>query len=278
MSNGASPAAGPPVPPADRRRAGEWLIRHGLADGRPTPLLAARLAARRRARRADHLMLATLMIAAALAQAYDRLATAAALGWSAPRRATPLVVLIALIIVLLLIQSSFDWWVRRVDRRAGATLSRRAAHPVQPGWRAVLGRPYAAFVAATFAGSVVLAVSALAVGDSTVRYAALVLLAGLFGVAIGIALQLRDLLARPVVAEDEISLTADVIMRVEDARECTAPTVLWALPVVLLFGTAPGWWNAASLAFVLAGAVALSRIKARTPASATVARQAMIAQ
>jgi hypothetical protein len=277
MSNGASPAADPAVHPADRRRAGAWLVQHGLGDGRPTPLLAARLAARRRARRADHLMLATLMIAAALAQAYDRLATAAFDG-SVPRRGLPLLVLIALIVVLLLAQSLSDWWVRRVDRRAGATLSRRAAHPVQPGWRVVLGGSYAAFVVATFAGSVVLAVSALAAGDSTVRYAALVLLAGLFGVAVGIALQLRDLLARPVVAEDEISLTADVIMRVEDARECTAPTVLWALPVVLLFGTAPGWWNAASLTFVLAGAFALTMIKARTPPSAMVARRAMSAR
>ncbi len=277
MPNGTSTGAGPSVDPADRRRAGAWLVHHGLGGARPTPLLAARLAARRRARRADHIMLAALMIAAALVQASDRLATAA-FGGFGPHRGAPVLVLMALIAGLLLTQSLFDWWVRRVDRRAGATLSRRAAHPVQPGWRAVLGRPYAAFVVATFAGSMVLALSALAIRDSTVRYAAFVLLVGLCGVAAGIALQLRDLLARPVVAEDEISLTADVIMRVEDARETTAPTVLWALPVVLLFGTAPAWWSAASLTFVIGGAIALSMIKARTPPAVMVARRAMSTQ
>ena len=142
----------------------------------------------------------------------------------------------ALIVALLLAQSLLDWWVRRVDRQAGATLARRAAHPVQPGWRAVLGRPHAAFAVATFAGALVLAVSALPFGDATVRHAAVVLLIALAGVGLGAALQLRQLLARPVVAEDEVSLTADVIMRVEDAREITTPTVLWSLPVVLLFG------------------------------------------
>jgi hypothetical protein len=165
--------------------------------------------------------------------------------------------------------------VRRVDRRAGAMLSRRAAHPTQPGWRALLGRPYAAFGIATFAGATLLAVSALSAGDSAARYAALVLLVGLVGVAIGTGLRLRDLVVRPVVAEDEVSLTADVIMRVEDAREVAKPTVLWGLPVVLLFGVAPGWWDAASLAFVMLGLVALIVIQVRTEPSAAVARHAM---
>jgi len=274
---GALPEPDLSVRPADLQRAGAWLVRHGLADARPTPLLAARLAARRRARLADHVMLAALIIAAALAQAYDRVSTSAFGGFQ-PHRALPLLVLMALIAGLVLVQSLLDWWVRRVDRRVGATLSRRAAHPVQPGWRGVLGLPYAAFAVATFAGATALGVSALTVPDSTVRYAAFVILVGLFGVAVGAALQLRDLLARPVVAEDEVSLTADVIMRVEDARELTAPGVPWALPLVLLFGTAPGWWNAAALIVVVAGLVTLVVINKRTPPSVTVARQAMSAR
>ena len=36
--------------PADVRNAESWLLRHGLGDGPPTPLLTARLAVRRRAR------------------------------------------------------------------------------------------------------------------------------------------------------------------------------------------------------------------------------------
>jgi hypothetical protein len=263
--------------PVELRRAGAWLARHGLGEARPTALLAARLAARQRARLADSVILAVLIIAAALVQTGDRLATSE-FGGFGPHRRLPLLVLMGLVAGLLLVQSAFGWWVRRVDRRVGAKLSRRAAHPVQPRWLVVLGRPYAAFAVATFAGSMALGLSALAVRDSTVRYSASVLLVGVFGVVAGIVLQLRGLLARPVVAEDETSLTADVIMRIEDARELSAPTVLWALPVVLLFGTAPGWWNAASLAFLIVGTIALVVIKVRTPPTAAVARRAMSAR
>jgi hypothetical protein len=102
-----------------------------------------------------------------------------------------------------------------------------------------------------------------------------IMLVGLAGVAAGFALQLRDLLVRPVVAEDEVSLMADVVMRVEDARELTRPSVAWVLPMVLPFGTAPAWWNAASIGFVILGLIALILIQMRTPPIATVARQAM---
>src|SRR5690606_32947561 len=123
--------------------------------------------------------------------------------------------------------------------------------------------------------AIVLAASALTVQDATVRYAALVLLAGLLGVAAGVALQLRDLLVRPIVAEDETSLTADVIMRVEDARELTVPSVPWSLPVLLLFGFAPVWWDAAAIALVIAGVLVLALISKRTPSSVAVARQVL---
>jgi hypothetical protein len=277
MPNRALPDADPPARPAELQQASAWLARHGLTDGRPTPLLAARLAARRRARLADHVILAVLIIAAAFAQIYD-LPAASAAGGVEPYRPIPLLVLTASMAGLLLVQWLSYSWVRRVDRRAGAGLSRRAAHPVQPGWRALIGRPNAAFMVFTFAGATALAVSALTIGDSTVSYAALVMLVGLAGVAAGFTLQLRDLLMRPVVAEDEASLMADVVMRVEDARELTRPSVAWVLPMVLLFGSAPAWLSAASVGFVILGIVALILIQMRTPPIATAARQAMGAQ
>ncbi|NUR91887.1 MAG: hypothetical protein HOY71_48090 [Nonomuraea sp.] len=255
-----------PLPDADLRLAGEWLARHDLTAARPTPLLASRLAARRRARIAAHAILAVLIIAGALA--------GVTFGFQ-PGRPLPLLALTALVAGLLLAQSLLDGWVRRVDRRAGATLSRRAAHLVQPGWRAVLGRPYAIFAAATFAGAMALAGSALAVPDDTVRQLAVVLLIGLLGATAVLALQLRHLLRRPVVAEDEDSLTADVIMRVEDARELVVPSVQWTLPMVLLFGTAPAWWSAAAVAYLLLGLAVVVLLQARTPSSAAVARRAM---
>ncbi|MFH9420315.1 hypothetical protein [Streptomyces sp. NPDC017529] len=89
-------------------------------------------------------------------------------------------------------------------------MPRRAAHPVRLGWRTVLGGPRAAFAVATFAGAAALAVRALTVRDSTARYAVVILLIGLCGVAVGMVVQPRHVLVHPVVADDEVSLTADV--------------------------------------------------------------------
>jgi hypothetical protein len=266
MPNGRLPDVGPSVRPADLEQAGVWLAGHGLADVEPTPLLATRLAARRRTRLAASVLLAAFICAAAL-----NTVSGSDQPWS-------LLVMTAIVVGLVLAQSLLDRWVRRVDRRAGATLPRRAAHPVRLGWRTVIGWPRTAFALATFAGAAVLAISALTVDDSTGWYPVAIQLIGLCGVAVGTCVQLRHLLTHPAVADDEVSLTADAIMRVEDARAVAAPTVVWCLPIVSLVATAPGWWNAAWVAFVVLGVLALWLIEARSAPSGTVARHAMSAR
>ncbi|KOX21792.1 hypothetical protein ADK67_26015 [Saccharothrix sp. NRRL B-16348] len=273
MSNGTLPDVDPPVRPADLERAGVWLAGHGLADVRPTPLLATRLAVRRRTRLGAAVLLAAFIIAVALTYTGGMVDGSGQRRWS-------LLVLTALVVGLVLTQSLLDRWVRRVDRRAGATLPRRAAHPVRLGWRTVLGWPRAAFAAATFVGATALAIGTLTLDDPTARYAAVILLIGLCGLAVGVVVQLRHILTHPVVADDEASLTADVILRVEDARVGAAPTAVWSvwsLPVVSVFSTTVGWWNAAWLAFIVLSVVALALIEARTARSATVARHVMSA-
>ena len=107
------------------------------------------------------------------------------------------------------------------------------------------------------------------------RWSLLVLTAiGLCGLAVVMVVQLRHVLTHPVVADDEVSLTADVIMRVEDARDVAVPTVVWSLPVVSVFSTAFGWWQAAWLVFIVLSVIALALINARTPRSGMVARHA----
>ncbi|MET7426471.1 hypothetical protein [Dactylosporangium sp. NPDC005555] len=244
---------------SDLEQAGSWLARHGLASASPTPLLAVRLAARRRARLASSVLLGTFILAIALISTTG---------------AGPLL-LTATVIALVAALALLDGWVRRVDRRAGATLLRRAAHPVQLGWRTVLGLPRAVFAVATFTAAAVLAASGLTVDDPDGRDAAVVLLIGWCGVAIGMCVQLRHLLTHPAVADDEVPLTADAVMRVEDAREVAAPTALWSLPVVSLLNNTPGWWTVAWLTFVVLGALTLILINLRTAASGTVARHAM---
>lgn len=252
---------------ADHPEVRRWLARHGLADIEPTSLLATRLAVRRRARLADSLLLAGFLIGAALTHAL-RL-TYARPSW------LPLLALTGLVVGLLVAQWLLGWWVRRVDKRAGAHLSRRVAHPVKLGWPAVLGRPYAIFTAAAFTSAVLLAVSVLPVSDSGLRYGAIVVLIGLAGTGAGTIMQLRQVLASPAVAEDEASLTADVIMRVEDARALVTPSLVWSLPAIFLYGESLGWWNAVSLVLVVAGALALSLIQIRGAGAGTAARRAM---
>jgi hypothetical protein len=266
MTDESMPGAGRPQS-AILKGAGTWLKMHGLTDAQPTPLIAMRLSARWRARLAGSVLLALFLIAVALINV-------AYLG-SEPARPAQLVVLTAAVAALVTGQMLVDRWVRRVDRRAAATLVRRAAHPARLGWRTVLGLPRAVLWAATFAGQAALGVAALAVGDAAGRQAATILLIGLCGVAISMSLQLRHLLTHPAVADDEVSLTADAIMRVEDAREMAVPSALWCLPTVSLLATVPGWWTAAWIAFVLAGVVALILITARTAPSGRTARQAM---
>ena len=249
--------------PADLKGAGVWLAVHGLTDVQPTPLLAARLAARRSARLAWSVLLAAFIIAVALIYSFAR-PSGPAVDESGWYRHWSLLALTAVVGGLVLAQSLLDWRVRRADRRLGAQLPRRAAHPVRPGWRTVLGLPRAVFSVATFAGAMVLAISALTVQGSTARYGALVLLIGLCGVAVGTAVQLRHVLTHPVVADDEVSLTTDSIMRAEDARDVTTPAAVWCLPGVSLLDTVPGWWVAAWCVFIALSAVSLALISVLT--------------
>ena len=253
---------------ADHPEVRRWLAQHGLADAEPTPLLAARLTMRRRAKVADSLLLAAFLMGAALTHVLGR-STAVTSSWP------PLLVLAALVVGLLAAQWLLGWWVRRADQRAGAQLARRAAHPVELGWAAVLGRPHAVCTVATFTGAVLLAVSVLPVSDSALRYGAIVVLICLAGAGASIAMQLRQVLASPAVADDEASLTADVIMRVEDARALVTPSLVWSLPAIFLYGESLGWWNAVALALVVAGVIALCLIQVRTTGVGTAARRAM---
>ncbi|WBB96613.1 MULTISPECIES: hypothetical protein [unclassified Solwaraspora] len=247
----------------------QWLDRHGLTEAEPTPLLATRLAVRRRAKLVGDILLAGFLIGAALTHATGR-ATDTAYSW------LPLLVLTALVVGMLAAQWLLRQWVRRVDRRAGAQLPRRVAHPVGFGWPAVLGRPYAVFTVAAYTGALVLAVSVLPVSDPVLRAGAAVVLIGLAGAGAGMVMQLRQVLTSPAVAEDEASLTADVVMRVEDARALVTPSLVWMLPAIFLYGESLGWWNAVAIGLVVAGVVAFGLVQTRTTAVGATARQAMI--
>lgn len=263
MPDGATPEIGP----ADRRLAADWLARHGLA-GEPTPLLNARLAARGRVTFVDSLVLGALFIAASLAVVGDLFPTSAQDGSS--RRVLWLALLTAVLAALLLAQILTQRWTRRADRQAGQGLARRATHHRQLGWRDIVGPGDAWLAAGAFTASLTLAL----IGGG---YASVVTLVALAGCAVSMGVRLRDLWTRPIIAEDETSLTADLVMRVEDAREAVSPVVPLSLPLILMASAAPTWWIVAAFILPPAGVVALIVIRKRTPPCTVVARRAMIA-
>jgi len=124
----------------------------------------------------------------------------------------------------------------------------------------------------------VLAIATLTTRDGATRYAAVILLIGLCGVAAGTAVQLRHVLTHPVVADDEGTLKADFLMRVEDAREVALPTVVWSLPVVSVFDTGLDPWNTGWLVFIVLSVIALALITISAGRRALAAQQGPNAQ
>ena len=181
--------------------------------------------------------------------------------------ALPLLVLAALVVGLLLAQSLLDWWVRRVDRRAGATLPRRAAHPIQLGWRPCWAaacrlhgrhihrrdgaggeRPGRPGLHRAVRGGHPADRPARRRGRH--RHAAAPC-AGAPGRGGGRGL-----------ADGRRHHAGRGRPRARHAEPCRGRCRS------CVFGTALGWWNAASLVFIVLGAVALSLIHARTAGAA----------
>ncbi|MBL7255039.1 hypothetical protein [Paractinoplanes lichenicola] len=245
--------------PTQLELARQWLAARALTEVTPTPMLAARLTVRRRARLAAAVIPAVFLVATALVYVSALPIRPADAAFGTQRR-WALVALGALVAALVLGLSLLDRQVRRVDQQAAAALPRRATHSVRPGWRTVLGVPRAALLVTTYAGAAVLAIATLTVREGAARYAAVILLIGLCGVAAGTAVQLHHVLTHPVVADDEGSLRADFLMRVEDAREVALPTVVWSLPVVSVFDAGLDPWNSGWLVFIVLSVIALALI------------------
>jgi len=250
-------------------QAGTWLRRHGFTDASPTPLLAARLAVRRRTQLGAQATVAATILAVALTYKHSQ-REAAAHGFGL----YGLPVLMLVMVGLVAVRYALDWWVRRTDRQWEQTLPRRVTYPVRLGWRSLLGLPRAAITATAFLGAVALAMYALSIPDGTARYAAVVLLIAVCGVAVGMVVQLRHVLTRPVVADDELSLDADLVMRVEDAKDAASPALLWIMPISSVIHSNIGWWNYAWSVFVALSLIAFAVVSFATVCRGTTARSA----
>jgi hypothetical protein len=217
------------------RRAATWLGRHGLAGLAPSPLLATRLRVRRRI--VASLFAAVAVIGLVAVLTYGRLGLD---GYPADRR-TVLARLLgnfAVVLVAVVARWSALRAVRRADRRIGATLSLRVAHPTPPGWRIVLGRRRIAVSAVLYGGALGVGIAALVRARSTQdRLVVGVLLLGLAALAAMTVAEVAEVLRRPALADDAMSLAADDALRGDDARGVIAsplPVALAAFTVTSL--------------------------------------------
>jgi FtsH-binding integral membrane protein len=237
--------AGPTADPlavSDRtvRRAAAWLIRHGLTGAEPTPLLAARLRVRRQSLTA---VVAALVVLGVLVVAtFGNVGTDSAESF----RRTATVRLIGNVAVVVAVVLARWLWlrvVRRADRRLGAALARRVAHPAQPGGRAVLGRTGLAGIAVSYGGALGIGIAALVlVHTAQDRLTAAVSLLGIAVLAVTTAVEVADILRRPALAEDPLTLTVDDVLRAEDARAVATapvPAMLAAFTAVTLIPAVP---------------------------------------
>lgn len=196
-------------------RARRWLDRHGAVDRNCTPLLVARLAARRRGERWS-----MVLIMAAVA-AY--LGVVAVSG--ASRGGPGALFRVAVFYAVLALGAMLGLWVQgRADRGTGRALRRRVAHPAAVRVGAVVG-PWCLVAAALVVGAGVIAGLIAAVGatDPGDRVLGFILL-GAVGVFALIALAgLAQVVRRPAIADDEQSLVDDLLLRREDALRVVVP-------------------------------------------------------
>jgi hypothetical protein len=221
------------------QRSRRWLARHGLVHGEATPLLRARLSARHRGE-----TVATGVIV---------VATLGYLGWNLvlgfpDGDSRELYSLLAFYAALALGAVAGLFVQGRVDRRIGAGLPRRAAHPAAVRLGAVVGGWFVTTTAVTYGGGAVVGALVAAGADNPEdRTAGLILLGAVFAFALIGLVGLVEVVRRPAVADDARSLVDDSLLRREDALRTVQPLLAIAALVA-------GVNSAGSLAlFVLLG-------------------------
>jgi hypothetical protein len=200
------------VETARQQRARRWRRRHGMPDAGPAPLLEARLAARVRAEVVGYVVLAVALVGY--------------LWWQdgTPPLSVRLAGFSAFCTALALVAVGQVWQQRRDDRRIGAALARRVAHPTALRLATVIGRwPLTAALAVYGGGAVVGIVVAVASADPGDRAAGAVVAVCVCAFAVLMLLGLTEVVRRPAVAESPQSLVDDTVLRREDAMKLIVP-------------------------------------------------------
>jgi hypothetical protein len=213
-----------------------WLSPRERIFVEPTPLIVARIHARRRSRRR--------IVAGVVVAAVALVVTSST--WL-PETGSPSVYM-AKMSVVYVATLGVMWWIlrgpRRAERRIARAVRTRVTRPATVGVREVVGSWHLVAAVAGYVSATLIGVVALASVDSTQhRWAAVVCLAAIAACAVMSAATVVAVVRRPVLADDDRSLAADDLLRVEDAREA-----LGRYPLIVVVGqlaavVAPGnWW------------------------------------
>lgn len=194
----------------DRNAAAGWVQRHHL-QAALGPLLVARIALRRRARRLEY---GTTVAVVALG--VGSLVTFLVAAGEIPSPWT-LAVYGAMAVLGLVGTALTHRWLDRGERRIGATLPQRVARATPVGPVTVLGVRYLWPFAAAH-GLAVLLAGAVFVLDPAARFAAVVYAASVVALGTLTWASVLQVVRRPVVATDPATLAADDLLRREDAR------------------------------------------------------------
>ncbi len=238
----------------DLERARKWLDAHRLANVSPTPLLAARLRARRLGRRAEIIafMIAFLgPVVFSMTDNYGRppvgpnTADSTAVDWS---------VLANLALVVGLVVGI--WRQRRVERKLLAGMKVRSAHASATGVTKVLGGHRLRAAIVVYGGALALGAIVAVSTTDTDQELGVTFLVGVALLAVLGWLTLTAALRRPALATDEGSLLVDDVLRAEDARRAIAPYPLIVALVAGVASTVGSWVIWGFLGYTAVGFVA----------------------
>jgi hypothetical protein len=218
-----TPAHGHPPTDAEHRQTRRWLDRVGGDELPVTPLLAARIAVRRRTER--FMMAGFLAVLAALMGLlwWPGITTGDWETWSVLGLTASAVAAVCAYLVMAAVYLATVSYERAADRNLADTMARPAARSVRMSLRTLLGTQCVVSAVVMHASGAIIAVAVLILATHPgARTTGVVLLVGVLVFASVTAAVLSDITRRPIVVDDEMSMRADGLLRFNAARRAVA--------------------------------------------------------
>jgi hypothetical protein len=212
-------------PPADpeHQRTRRWLDDIGGEELPVTPLLAARAAVRRRPGSINAAAFLAILAALMGLLLWPGITAGDWETWSVPGPTASAVAAVCAYLVLAAVILATVSYERAADRHLADTMARTTARSVRIPLRTLLGTQCVVCIVVMYVSGAIVAVTILIWADHpSARTTGVVLLVGvLVFTGVGAAV-FSDITRRPIVADDEMSMRADGLLRFNDARRAVA--------------------------------------------------------